>query len=73
VKTQIKKTVKAQTKSTVKPQIRKTYDGNRQRCIGCGHPLREHRAAAAVCTVPKCKCEKYASPTVLELDTAASR
>lgn len=68
---QLKATVKTQVKTTMKPQVRKTYDGNRQRCIGCGHPLKEHRAA--VCTVPRCKCEKYASPTALELDTAVSR
>lgn len=37
--------------------VNKHVDGNRQRCIGCGHPLREHRRDG--CSVPKCKCIDY--------------
>jgi hypothetical protein len=32
-------------------------DGNRHRCLICGHPQREHRASE--CTVPKCGCSEY--------------
>ena len=36
-------------------------DGGRQRCVGCGHPRKEHHSDT-VCTVPKCKCEGYQLP-----------
>jgi len=47
----------------LKHPAKKNYDGNRQRCISCGHPRREHRAAG--CTVPKCKCVQYTSADVV--------
>jgi hypothetical protein len=34
-------------------------DGGRQRCVGCGHPRREHRHDPDECTVPKCACREY--------------
>jgi hypothetical protein len=40
----------------VKPNER-THDGNRQRCISCGHPRVEHRGLG--CSVPKCVCVDY--------------
>jgi hypothetical protein len=36
-------------------------DGGRQRCVGCGHPKREHRDGFR-CTVPKCPCVDYQLP-----------
>lgn len=32
-------------------------DGNRQRCMVCGHPRKEHREND--CSVPKCPCNSY--------------
>ena len=37
----------------------KHIDGNRQRCITCGHPRQEHRHEG--CSVPHCKCVDYGS------------
>jgi hypothetical protein len=36
-------------------------DGGRQRCVGCGHPRREH-SNVRQCTVPKCPCREYQLP-----------
>ena len=40
------------------PAAKRTYDGNRERCITCGHPRREHRVVG--CSVPKCPCVDWA-------------
>ena len=40
------------------PSPKRTFDGNRQRCITCGHPRREHREVG--CSVPKCPCRDWA-------------
>ena len=32
--------------------------GRHERCTGCGHPHKEHRAEVG-CTVPKCTCIEY--------------
>lgn len=40
------------------PNVKRTFDGNRERCIGCGHPRREHRVIG--CSVPKCPCVDWA-------------
>ena len=42
--------------------VNKHHDGNRQRCIECGHPRREHHNEG--CGVPKCKCVVYAALAV---------
>ena len=36
-------------------------DGGRQRCVGCGHPKKEHKGGPR-CTVPKCACVEYQQP-----------
>lgn len=54
-----------------KPQnaIRRT-DGNRQRCIACGHPRVEHKGIG--CSVPKCACLHYDAPLTREVAVEAS-
>jgi hypothetical protein len=37
------------------------FDGGRQRCVGCGHPRKEHKDKG-ICSVPKCACRDYALP-----------
>ena len=32
-----------------------------QRCLGCGHPRKEHRDSE--CTVPECACVEYRPPS----------
>jgi hypothetical protein len=39
--------------------VNKHIDGNRQRCISCGHPRKEHRNEG--CSIPQCKCVDYAA------------
>lgn len=41
-------------------------DGGRQRCVGCGHPRKEHNDREG-CSVPKCACSEYMQPADPEL------
>ena len=36
-------------------------DPGRQRCVGCGHPGKEHIGQKR-CTVPKCPCLEFQPP-----------
>jgi hypothetical protein len=62
VKPLLKSKAKLPPKSEVKPPPMRTFDGNRQRCVGCGHPRVEHRRLG--CSVPKCVCVQYGSQVV---------
>lgn len=43
--------------ASAKSSAPRIVDGNRQRCLGCGHPRKEHRGTD--CSVPKCPCVDY--------------
>lgn len=47
----------------MKPVRRSVHDGGRERCIACGHPRKEHPVGIDGCTVPKCRCVRYAQAT----------
>ncbi len=36
-------------------------DSQSQRCVGCGHPRKEH-SGRKQCTVPRCECREYQLP-----------
>ncbi|HEX5630042.1 MAG TPA: hypothetical protein VFY15_00135, partial [Acidimicrobiia bacterium] len=48
---------KESSMASAKSSAPRIVDGNRQRCLVCGHPRKEHRGPD--CSVPKCPCVDY--------------
>lgn len=54
-------TVAIQTAVTMMSRAKQRIDIATQRCLGCGHPRKEHRDSG--CTVPQCACVEYRPPS----------